>query len=470
MSFRDRDRWNVNPNLTLSLGLRLENYPLMTRANRGIERLDYETYEVLLGGLGGVPEDVGINLQEWYLAPRLGLMYRLGDRSVARVGYGRTINPLPWSRPMRGSFPYDINFNESPEQFQWMLLNQGIPPVPIPDISSGRVRLPQGVFMRSPNPNDVDRGIIQQWNVAYEYRLPWDLTTEVAYVGTRTDGGYADLNINYGEPGGGNVSRQFFELAGTTAVNDWAARTKSRYHGLQISLNRPFRGDLMLKGAYTFSRSKNMADEDGWVGLEYNHPLVYDLNYALAGFDRTHVLQLGFLYGLPFFRNDTEGLGALLGGWQVNGIVSAYSGTPFSITGTNTALNCPSCGNVRIDVSGDPEPTGTVGSSDEDYYSRSVFSQPTGVGREGFGNSGRNAFRRPAVWNLDLSLFKAFQLGPIRPEVRLEAANVLNHVNWGAPETGFTSNNFMRFTPSNAENATNTPGARSIRLGLRLQF
>ena len=64
--------------------------------------------------------------------------------------------------------------------------------MPIPDISSGRVPLPRGVFMRSPNPNEVDRGIIQQWNVAYEYQLPWDIAAEVAYVGTRTDGGYAD--------------------------------------------------------------------------------------------------------------------------------------------------------------------------------------------------------------------------------------------------------------------------------------
>ena len=64
---------------------------------------------MLLGGLGDVPEDVGIDLQKWYLAPRLGAMYRLNEKSVIRAGYGRTINPLPWSRPMRGSFPYDIS-------------------------------------------------------------------------------------------------------------------------------------------------------------------------------------------------------------------------------------------------------------------------------------------------------------------------------------------------------------------------
>jgi hypothetical protein len=466
-----QDRWNVNPNLTLSAGLRMEHYPLMKRANRGIERLDYNTYEVLIGGFGGTPDDVGINLKTLYFAPRLGAMYRFGEKAVGRVGYGRTINPLPWSRPMRGSFPQDIFFNRSADQFAWLgTLADGIAPVPVPDISSGRVRLPQGVFMRSPNPNDVDRGIIQQWNVAYEYLLPGEISAEIAYVGTRTDGGYADLNINYGEPGGGNAARQYFAVAGTTAINDWAARTKSRYHSLQLAVNRPFRNGLMLKGAYTFSRAKNMADEDGWVGLTWNHPLMYEQNFALAGFDRPHVFQMGFVWALPFFESSSNVAAQVLKGWQLNGIFAAFSGTPYSIGGTNTPLNCQGCGSVFIDVNGDPKPTGSAGSSTEPYYPVEIFSQPSGLGAAGFGNSGRNRFRRPSVWNADLSLFKSFSIGRLRPEFRIEGANIFNHPNWGAPVTGVTANNFMRFTPSSAENGTNTPGARRIQLGLRFQF
>ncbi len=468
-----RDRWNVSDRLTLSLGLRMEHYPLMKRADRGIERLDYDTYEVLIGGRGGVPEDVGINLKTLYFAPRLGAMYRLSDRAVVRAGYGQTINPLPWSRPMRGSFPQDINFNQSADPYLWTTtLAAGIPAVPVPDISTGRVKLPQGVFMRSPNPNDVDRGLIQQWNLAYEQRLPWDISAEIAYVGTRTDGGYADLNVNYGEPGGGNAARKYFAVAGTTNINDWAARTKSRYHGLQLALNRPFADGLMLKGAYTFSRSKNMTsnDEDGWSGLMWNHPLMYDENFATAGFDRPHVFQMGWLYQLPFLKDDTTALGQVLGGWQLNGIFSAYSGTPYSIFGSNTALNCQGCGSITIDVSQDPKPTGTPGSTTEPYYPVEIFSQPKGLGKAGFGNSGRNAFRRPPVWNADMSLFKAFSIGRVRQELRVQVSNVFNNVNWGAPVTGITSPNFMKFTPGSAESGTNSPGARTIQLGLRVQF
>jgi hypothetical protein len=469
-----RDRWNVNQKLTVSAGLRLEYYPLMTRADSGIERLDYSNYTVLLGGRGNTPQDVGINLKKWYLAPRLGLMYRLTEKSVIRAGYGRTINPLPWSRPMRGSFPYDINLNKTADNYAAATtLGAGIPAIPTPDLSSGRVPLPPGVFMRSPNPNDVDRGVIQQWNVAFEQRLPGDIAAELAYVGTRTDGGYADLNVNYGVPGGGNASRQYFAVAGTTAINDWAARTKSRYHALQLALNRPFRNGLMLKGAYSLSRAKNMADEDGWVGLTWNSPLMYDKNFALAGFDRTHIAQLGFLYELPFLKGSTSTAGKVLGGWQLNGVTAFFSGTPYSISGTNSALNCQGCGSIFINVSGDPTPIGAVGSSTATYYDKSLFSQPTGTSVDGFGTSGRNRFRRPNVWNVDLSLFKAFQLGRVRPEIRIEAMNVFNHPNWGAPVTTFTANNFLQFTPSSYDGgggSTNTPGPRRVQLGLRLQF
>src|SRR5262249_36760322 len=176
------DHWNATEKLTLSLGLRLEMYPLMHRKDSGIERLDFATYTVLLGGRGDVPEDVGIHHKTFSVAPRLGATYRLNNDTVLRAGYGRTFNPLPWSRPLRGSFPYDIFFNQTADQYASFNLQAGIPPVPVPDLSSGHVLLPPNTFMRSPNPNQVDRATIQQFNVAVERRLPADIALDVAYV------------------------------------------------------------------------------------------------------------------------------------------------------------------------------------------------------------------------------------------------------------------------------------------------
>jgi outer membrane receptor protein involved in Fe transport len=465
-----RDRWDVNQKLTLNLGLRAEYYPLMTRAHSGLERLLYDSYEMVLGGRGGQPKDVGIELKEWYVIPRVGAAYRFTENSVLRAAYGRTINPLPWSRPLRGGFPYDVAFNNAAETFGWVTtLAQGIPPVPIPDYQSGKVKVPAGVVVNSPNPTNVNRATIRQWNVAFERRLPLGIVANVAYVGTATDGGYAYLNVNYGEPGGGQTSRKYYRSAGTTAIYDWRSCLKSRYHGLQASVSRLRQNGLMLKGAYTLSRAQDMSDDDGWTYLVWNHPMMYDSNFATAGFDRTHVLNLGFAYELPFFRDQKTVQGLLLGGWQVAGVFSAYSGTPFSVAGTNTALNCQGCGSVLINVAGDPKPTGNVGPN-EVWYDKTLFSQPTGTTKEGFGNSGRNAFRRPAVKNVSLAFHKTIHVGRVEPELRVEVANIFNIVNWGAPVTTFTAPNFMQFIPASTTDATTGDGARRVRIGLRMAF
>ena len=67
-----------------------------------------------------------------------------------------------------------------------------------------------------------------------------------------------------------------------------------------MAVNRPFKDGLLLKGAYTFSKALNETDDDGWVGLTWNQPSQIHRNYARAGFDRPHMLQMGFVYELPF--------------------------------------------------------------------------------------------------------------------------------------------------------------------------
>ena len=109
------------------------------------------------------------------------------------------------------------------------------------------------VFTRTPERARSTARKFSSGTSLFERELPCELATKIAYVGTKTDGGYADLNINYGEPGGGNATRKYFAVAGTTTINSWGHRTKTRYNGLQVELNRPFRHGLMLKGAYTLS-------------------------------------------------------------------------------------------------------------------------------------------------------------------------------------------------------------------------
>ena len=331
-----RDRWQVGRNLTVNLGLRLEHYPLMTRANSGVEKVDPSTMLVRLGGYGTVPTNSGIEVQSLFLAPRVGIAYRITENTVFRVGYGMTIDPLPFSRPLQGFYPLTITGNfVGADQFEpFRTLSEGIPAIPLPDLSTGVVPLPPTADMRTPG-DRINRGYIQSWNATLQRKLPGNLIVDAGYVGTQTTNQLADLDINAAAPGAGNAGRPYAAQFGRRiALNYWDGYLSSNYHSLQTSVNRSFSNGLLIKGAYTWSKAINMTDEDGWAGVSYNWLPVFDRNRAVAGYDRTQVFQLGWVYELPFGRSKSllrSGVGtAVLGGSSVNGVAYAYSGTPFT--------------------------------------------------------------------------------------------------------------------------------------------
>ena len=452
------DRWQATEKLTLNLGLRYEYYPLMTRQDRGIELLDLDTFNVRLGGLGGNPKDLGITVSKTLFAPRLGAAYRLNENTVLRAGYGRTFTPLPWSRPMRGRFPLTIAYSEAgPNGFiPYGNVGGGIPGAPDPEIQRGNIPLPRGVVMTTPDPGNVARGATQSWNAFVERRLPLDVAVSVGYVGTRSDDGYALRDLNYAESGG-NTQRRLFDRAGTAAINQMASIARSRYHSLQIAVNRPYSNGLLLKGAYTLSKAMNEADDDA-AGLLWNQESQLHRNFALTGYDRPHMLQMGFVYELPFGRQRTHPVAWLVRNWQVNGIASWLSGRPFHIGGDNSLLQ-QQAGFQSINVTGNPKGGFGKAGPDEPWYDPSAFSQPGNT----WGNSGRNAFRGPSNYNLDLSVFRTIPIGRYRMELRVESQNVLNHPQWGTPVTGFTDPNFMRIRSLDR-------APRTVQLGVRLAF
>jgi hypothetical protein len=467
-----RDRWSVSDKLTLDLGLRWEYYPIMHRRDRGIEIVDIATQTVLLGGRGGNPTNLGLSAAKDNFAPRVGAVYRWNENTVVRTGYGITYNPIGWSRPIRGFYPATIAasfFNNEPFA-PFGALAQGIPLIVGPDLNAGRFPLPPSVDMRTPEIGNVDRGVLQSWNLVIERRLPLDVSVDIAYVGTKGDGGYADIDANAPTViGGGNASRPLFAQFGRARdLKLWGQRLKTRYHALQLGVNRPFTRGLLLKGAYTWSKAMNMANEDGWTGVDFNTPSQYHRNYALAGFDRTHNLQVGFLYQLPWQSNGRYGnvARAIISDWQINGVFGAYSGVPFNVTANGAIVNTP--GNLQTaDLVGDVRKIGEIGASGT-YYDPTAWAQPQGVK---FGNTGRSSVRGPGSVNLDASLFRGFALGGTRRlEFRAEAINVTNTPKFNNPVGDVTSGSFMRITGvNNVGGAVNIP-ERQIRLGLRFSF
>ena len=456
------DRWQLSPRMTVNLGLRYEYYPLMSRAGgKGIERYDPQTNQMYLGGRGSTPKNAGIEVSRALFSPRAGIAYRVDDLTVIRTGFGLNYSPMPFSRPMRGQYPITVALDfVRPNTFElFRSLADGIPPVVGPDLDTGVIDVPATAGFRSPYEGTLNRGYIASWNFTVERRLPGDLITSVGYVATRSVDMLGDRDINASRPGEGNAGRPFAAAFGRlTNINMWDSYLASDYHSLQIALNRSLSNGLMLKGAYTWSKALGMADDEGWAGVAWDHLDVWHRNRARAGYDRTHMFQMGFVYDLPFLKNTNSAAGRILGNWQVSGIAALFTGTPRSIRASGSSLNAASAFQTADQV-GEIRKLGGVGPG-QHYYDPSSFAPVT---EQRFGTSGRNILDTPGVTNLDLSIFKKFPIGErVEAQFRAEFFNFTNTPQFGRFNDSVASGAFMTITSASGE--------RVARVGLRFSF
>ncbi len=504
------DRWHVRPDLTVTLGLRYEFYPLINRGDRGIEQWNPYTNTVLLGGINGV--DNGITVSKKLFAPRVGFAWRVKDKWVIRSGYGITYDPLPFSRPLRGLYPstitarWDVNLPEAanPDTLNgwYNTLDQGIPEVPVPDISKGTLQLPLNIDMgpRSPWGGQLHRGYIQSWNFTVERQLPWDTIANVAYVATRTIHQMIDIDINTAGLGTGLTSAStranlpLAQLYGrTNGANMWDGWAVAKYNALQASLNKYLSKGFLVKAAYTFSKTLDYADDDGWTGLwNWNVSSLIRKNYGPAGYDRTHMFTLGWVYELPFGKGQRFSMNGVvdkvLGGWKINGTFAAYTGTPFWVTGSSQTTRCArGCGTNGADLIGPITTIDKERGAGKPYLDPMAFRDPLWqFNRDGvlrFGTIGRGVLHGPGYWRLNPAIYKTFKFNErVSAEFRAESFNVTNTPQWGNPNTGSGS---MRLDPATGALRTDIPyntalgnfmtitsasTGRQFRFGMRLAF
>ena len=172
---------------------------------------------MLIAGRGGNPQNNGMSMSWNNFAPRLGAIYRLNEKTVFRTGYGLTYNATPWARAVRGDNDYPITLAVSFPNVDtfgfYSTLAQGIPTIVAPNQSTGRVPLDRSAAEYTPEIDNIDRGYVQTWNVAFERRIMFDMSVDVAYVGAKGTGGYAALDINAPTVlGTGNQGRPYFNL------------------------------------------------------------------------------------------------------------------------------------------------------------------------------------------------------------------------------------------------------------------
>ena len=239
----------------------------------------------------------------------------------------------------------------------------------------------------------------------------------------------------------------------------------SSYQSLQASLNRRFSGGVQAQVSYTLSKCRDLSSGNfgGEGGTASTNP--YDALYdeGPCGFSRTHTLRASTVVALPFKGS------RLVEGWQISGILNMTSGAPFTPTvfdqsGLGTGAQRPNLASGR-DVA--DVVTGNI----NQWFDPAAFTLPApGT----LGTVGRNSVIGPSYATLDAALLKNITLrGSSSIQLRAEAFNLTNHVNFGQPNVNVfaqTANGGGTFSPTAGRITTTASTSRQIQFGMKILF
>ena len=492
--FYAQDQWQAMRSLTVSYGLRWDDFPMGTRNGRGMERYNFATNQITLCGLGGTPKDCGFDPSFKEFSPRLGVAWRPTNTLVVRAGFGLNFDPYPLAfvRDLLNEYPEDLSLtlgatnNLLPAALpdgSFSTLAKGIPAIAVPDISAGVINLPKGFAMQT-LPQHFKRDYVETWNLTLQKELGWGFTGQAGYVATRQVGTPNFFNLNATQtPGGGTAGQPYFARNGAAALNLILPVDHTHYDSLQTNLRRRMANGFLVNASYTFSKATALccdvlADKNPTVQM----PAYVQIAHTLAPTDRTNVFSLGTVIELPFgagkkWLSERSVGSALLGGWQLNSLISAFSGTPFSVTASGTSLNANGSSQVADRVKTKVAILGGVGP--HPYFDPFAFAPVTGAR---FGNSGFNSMRGPSAIFTDLSLFRNFKLTErFGLQLRAEAFNMPNTPHFSNPGTNVSNmqlnpdgsiKNLAGYDQITSTTATGRDGIdeRQFRFGLRLSF
>jgi hypothetical protein len=526
------DQFQISNKLTVNMGVRWEIPGVYTERFDRLATFDPTMVNPLLQGINvnGSPAkgafvlvgtqnhpDRGLRPEKFGLfAPRLGVAYRVSDKTVIRTGGGIFYIPAtvkfeegPYGNPVnyiQNQLINTINSSVTP-------LNTLSNPYPggligAPGRNSNFQSVLLGGSLRAPL-QFQSYGYTAQWNLAIQHEFAGGITVEAAYAALKgTHLPINDYQMNQLPdqylPLGSNlqtlVPNPFFGTITTGALSQPTVQRQlllrpfpeytslqnptgnfgnSSYHSLQLKAEKRFGSGGVLLGTYTFSKiiSNVESNTSGWLdsatgtgGIQDNNNLV--LEKSLSSFDSrqrfvlSYVLDLPFGHGKRFLPNVQGAADKLVSGWGVNGVTTLQMGFPLALTATPN--NFIFGGGLRPNViSGcDPVKSGAIQDRLLSYFNTSCFSLPAPYT---YGTEGRTdpRLRGPGIANSDFALFKKTPLTErFNLEFRAEIFNIFNRVQFGTPDRTFTTNansTFGRITTQ-----ANQP--RLVQMALRLQF
>ena len=503
------DDWKVSSRLTLNLGLRWEGIPPAWDVNGRLSNFYPELYNsaqaarwvgtsgnsidptgpgftkvsgvplsnvpfymngIGMAGKNGIPKGM-VDTYWGTFAPRVGFAYDVtGKGTVLRGGFGmsyeRTAGNEQYNMMNLVPFIYTPSVSN-------VLLND--PHISYQDGSTsassyGVASLSYGALRYHKIPT------VNMWNLGIQQDLQGKAVLSVAYVGNTgyhltdtitindlaesdTANRLAVCSSTVCTGGGGKNANLYRPYVGWGQLNMVENAANSKYNSLQVSLASKQWKNLTLGAAWTYAHGFDLVDGDLWNALD--NPFNKAYNWGSSGFDRRHVVNITYVYDLPFFTHAaSRAARAVLGGWTISGVTMFASGTPITI---NNGLDNLGYGGATNNHAQQVSAV-TYPKTKDAWFSASSFARLTPAQALTWGSSPRGAVIGPGRNNWNIALFKNFQFTErVGFELRTETFNTFNH-------TQYTAVNSNVGDPANMGKVTGAADPRIFQLGGRLHF
>jgi hypothetical protein len=479
-----QDAWRTTDRVTVNAGLRWEPYFGQNITNGAVSNFSLENFRqgirtsrftnapagVIYPGDPGFPDGMKGTSTQWRnFSPRAGVAWDVaGDgRTAMRASYGMAYD-FPTAqfmyKPATGS-PFSNRLLIRAVPFEDPYRNvPGGQTHPLPEVPGRDAVFPSfAQFLVMDPDNNSTRA--QTWNATIERQLGTSWQASVSYLGSYLDRMWGGVHLNpavFMGLGPCTINGVSYASCTTDAnlnqrrvlflenpalgddlsyVNRIADVGTQSYRAVRLSMRRAAGTGVSLSANYTLSHCQADTEvEGGWLQFEegYLNPADPSYDRGNCGNSRRHIGNISIGAETPVFANTA--LRVLASEWRVSGIFNARSGSWLSVI-TDRDIVGNGIVNQRLDqvsdqVYGDKSLT--------NYFNRAAFAYPApGT----FGNHLRNSIEGPGFWTVDMALSRLVRVRDTQSlELRLEAFNVLNHVNWANPNSNYDSRNFGRIT------------------------